>query len=96
LRSAIPGENEDDEFLFLVSLDAFHDKTGGHRLNSTGCALPLRRVLVARSKRAFPPCAVKIPNSFGSQLNLARLYRVVCARGGYDNVRPSRRARRPC
>jgi len=38
--SGLPGENEEDEYLFLVSLDAFHDKNSGHRLNGTGCARP--------------------------------------------------------
>ena len=40
VHSALPGENEEDEYLFLVSLDAFHDKNSGHRLNGTGCARP--------------------------------------------------------
>ena len=49
--SGLPGENEEDEYLFLVSLDAFHEKNSGHRLNGTGCARP-RRSSASRTPRA--------------------------------------------
>jgi hypothetical protein len=102
------GENEEDEYLFLVSLDAFYEKHSGHRLNGTGCARPRRSGAAAldgaaSSRRLRRARAVKIPTSFGRQLNIPKLYREVTARGGYDNVRssshfpPPRRALgRPC
>jgi hypothetical protein len=85
--SGLPGENEEDEYLFLVSLDAFHEKNSGHRLNGTGCACPRRSRVSASSRHLRRTHAVKIPTSFGTQLNIPKLYREVCSRGGYDNVR---------
>jgi hypothetical protein len=40
------------------------------------CSLPLRC-----------RCADKLPTSHGAPINLAKLYREVCTRGGYNNVR---------
>ena len=58
-----------------------------HRL----CApLRPRRALALRFHELTcspPHRAVKIPTSFGTTLNLPKLYREVCSRGGYDNVR---------
>jgi hypothetical protein len=85
--SGLPGENEEDEYLFLVSLDAFHEKNSGHRLNGTGCALPSPHPRLPHSAGSRRARAVKIPTSFGTQLNIPKLYREVCSRGGYDNVR---------
>jgi hypothetical protein len=38
--------------------------------------------------------AVKLPTSHGATLNLAKMYREVCSRGGYNNVRSTPRRSR--
>jgi hypothetical protein len=53
-----------------------------------------RGVTTACVRAAAPLRAVKLPTSHGVPINLAKMYREVCSRGGYNNVRAAPRRSR--